>query len=416
MKTLILPAIRCLLLFTAVIASLFRVQPAHGFTMTLQQVGSNVVANGSGAFNLSGLTSEGNIGGGSSGVRASIGFIGIHPVPGLLPAYSGYTGPTSFGSSEDLFVADASNGNSVAISGLKGLLVVPRGYVSGNPLLNSMTFNNVTLADLGVTPGTYVWMCVYGADQNFTLRIGSLGVPPPGVPDRGSTVSLLGCALFGVAALRKLSRQGKEALKALPKKLLPLTLFGVAVTSLFSVQPAEGYTVTLQQMGANVVANGSGAINLTGLSFIEEGSISPEINPHIAFIVTGSTGSGSTYGGFTGPTTFGKGVITLPNTSSGDLVGISSSIPFPFLLVPQGYVSNTALSDSMTFNNATFASLGVTPGTYVWTWGDGANQNFTLHIGSPGVPPPGVPDGGTTVSLLAFSLLGLAALRRKLRC
>ena len=47
--------------------------------------------------------------------------------------------------------------------------------------------------------------------------------------------------------------------------------------------------------------------------------------------------------------------------------------------MPQGYVSGAALSDSMTFNNATFASLGVTPGTYVWSWGTGlANQNFTL--------------------------------------
>jgi VPDSG-CTERM motif len=204
-------------------------------------------------------------------------------------------------------------------------------------------------------------------------------------------------------------------MQALPKKLLPLTLFAIAVTSLFSVRPVQAYTVTLEQMGANVVANGSGAINLTGLSFIEEGSIGPFINPHVAFIVTGQTGSGSTYDGFTGPTTFGNGVITLPSTSSGDLVGISnSSTPFPFLLVPQGYVSNTALSDSMTFNNATLASLGLTPGTYVWTWGTGlANQNFTLQIRSLGVPPP-VPDGGSTVSLLGFALIGLASLRHKL--
>jgi len=64
----------------------------------------------------------------------------------------------------------------------------------------------------------------------------------------------------------------------------------------------------------------------------------------------------------------------------------------------------------MTFDNATFASLGVTPGTYEWTWGTGLrNQNFTLIIGGAGVP-----DGGSTVSLLGFALLGLAALRRKL--
>jgi hypothetical protein len=87
------------------------------------------------------------------------------------------------------------------------------------------------------------------------------------------------------------------------------------------------------------------------------------------------------------------------------------------LVVPVGYVSGNVLSNSMTFNNATLASLGVTPGTYVWTWGTGlTNQNFTLQIGSVGVPPPGVPDGGSTVSLLGFALLGLAALRRKLGC
>ena len=67
----------------------------------------------------------------------------------------------------------------------------------------------------------------------------------------------------------------------------------------------------------------------------------------------------------------------------------------------------------MTFNNKTFADLGVTPdSTYVWTWGTGLeNQNFTLQIG-----PASVPDAGSTVSLLSFSLLGVAVLRRKLRC
>ena len=58
-------------------------------------------------------------------------------------------------------------------------------------------------------------------------------------------------------------------MKALPKKLVPLILFGIAVTSLFSVQTAQAYSVTLQQVGSNVVANGSGPINLTGLTFVD---------------------------------------------------------------------------------------------------------------------------------------------------
>jgi len=56
MRTLILAAIRCSLMFTAVTASLFCVRPAEAYTVTLEQMGSNVVANGSGPINLTGLT------------------------------------------------------------------------------------------------------------------------------------------------------------------------------------------------------------------------------------------------------------------------------------------------------------------------------------------------------------------------
>ena len=85
------------------------------------------------------------------------------------------------------------------------------------------------------------------------------------------------------------------------------------------------------------------------------------------------------YSGFTGPTNFGSGAVMFANIFSGDRVAIDN---FSFYIhVPTGYVSGTALLSSSTYNNATFASLGVTPGTYVWSWGTGANQNFTLQIG-----------------------------------
>src|SRR2546423_325057 len=186
-------------------------------------------------------------------------------------------------------------------------------------------------------------------------------------------------------------------------------MFTAVTASLFSVWTAEAYTVTLQQMGANVVANGSGPINLTGLTFLMQGiagAVIKAANP--AFILTGATVGVDIYEGITGATSFGSGGIFFPTISSGDLVGIR--ISDMTLGVPHGYVSGAALSDSMTFNNATFASLGLDVGTYVWSWGTGLpNQNFTLIIGGVGVP-----DGGSTVSLLGCALLGLAALRRKL--
>ena len=205
-------------------------------------------------------------------------------------------------------------------------------------------------------------------------------------------------------------------MKALPKKLLRLTLFGIGVTSPFSVQPAQAYTVTLEQVGSDVAATGSGAINLTGLTFLSVAINGGIIIANLGAIRTGSETNADRdiYRGFTGPTSFGSGGVHFANTSSGDFVSIFASGGFFFqdIFLPTTYVSNAALSDSMTFNNATFASLGVIPGTYKWTWGTGLpNQNFTLIIGRAGVP-----DGGSTVSLLAFAFLGLAALRRKLSC
>ena len=200
-------------------------------------------------------------------------------------------------------------------------------------------------------------------------------------------------------------------MKALPNKLLTLTLFGIGVTSLFSFQPAQAFTITIEQVGPNVVATGTGAINLTGLSFFNPGSVgTASVWPVTGRISMSSMSGGNadTYIGFTGPSSFGGGDVALANFSSGDVFAFDLDAMF----LPSGYVSGNPLSDMAIYFTATVASLGLTPGTYVWTWGTGLeNQNVTLQIG-----PAGVPDGGTTVSLLGCALLGLAAFRRKLSC
>jgi len=178
------------------------------------------------------------------------------------------------------------------------------------------------------------------------------------------------------------------------KPALAITL-GIVLGWLLSVQPAEaGYTVTLQQVGPDVVATGSGAIDLTGLTFVQyTGLLNPEIGPRggegqLGGIVTGPTSS-SVDRYFdnetsSGPTSFGSGGLTLASSGSGHMVGTSTTCFGAecgrFIFVPRGYVSGTFLSNSATWSGKTFATLGVTPGTYVWTWGTGANQNFTLQI------------------------------------
>ena len=155
MNKLVLAAIRCFLMFL-VTASIFSVRPAQAYTVTLQQVGSNVVATGSGAINLTGLTFHG-LTDARSGVVANIGELNTGPTTRVtVDVYSGAFGPTSFGSG-NLFFADTGSGDLVGIFGFAGLIIVPFNYVSGTALSDSMTFNNATLASLGVTPGIYEW-------------------------------------------------------------------------------------------------------------------------------------------------------------------------------------------------------------------------------------------------------------------
>jgi hypothetical protein len=164
------------------------------------------------------------------------------------------------------------------------------------------------------------------------------------------------------------------------KQILLLIIAGIVVAGCCSTE--NGYTVTLKQIGSNVVANGCGAINLTGLTFAGPGLPASGVNPALGLINIGQPlVTVDEYAGFRGPMSFGSGGGggSFANTASGDHVGMDP--PGGVIDVPQGYVSGAALSDTMTFNNVTLASLGVTPGTYVWTWGTEANQNFTLIIG-----------------------------------
>ena len=184
-------------------------------------------------------------------------------------------------------------------------------------------------------------------------------------------------------------------------------MFAAVTASLFAIRPAQAnYIVTLQQVGPNVVATGMGKINLNGLTPQPRGVSASLIQPSLGDIVTGHAANCDVWGfTITGPSNFGMGTGELQDNGTGDIVGmLFNGGNKPSLVVPVAY-NGTDLSNSRTFSDATFASLGVTPGTYVWTWGNGLpSQSFTLQIGSLG--GPGVPDSGSTVSLLGFGLLG----------
>jgi hypothetical protein len=112
------------------------------------------------------------------------------------------------------------------------------------------------------------------------------------------------------------------------------------------------------------------------------------------------------YTGISGPNNFGTGTATIASTGSGDVFGVLGS--FPAIYVPLNYVSGTSVSATDTWNNATLDSLGLTLGTYVYTWGVGDHaDSLTVEIGS--VPEPST----WAMLLLGFAGIGFMAYRRK---
>jgi hypothetical protein len=124
-------------------------------------------------------------------------------------------------------------------------------------------------------------------------------------------------------------------------------------------------------------------------------------------------------GALAGPASFGTGLATTnADVVSGGLVGILGSTSG--LFVPAGYVSQSPMASSATWNGASFASLELTPGTYTWTWGTGsAADTFTVQIGMP-PPAAAAPAAVPTLSLAGLAalsaligLLGFGRMRRK---
>lgn len=186
----------------------------------------------------------------------------------------------------------------------------------------------------------------------------------------------------------------------------PASLLALAVT-LAAIPAQAAYTVTFAEVGSDVVASGS--IDLAGLSLLTSGTTVPQVAPTFATEATGAAGAVEEYGGASGPTSLGPGVITNATVGTGDLVGIQQLISEPtgFVFVPTGYASKASLSDTATYAGQSFATLGLTPGSYLYTFGSGADADtFTVDVGAP-VPEP------ASLALFAAAGLGLIARRRR---
>ena len=164
--------------------------------------------------------------------------------------------------------------------------------------------------------------------------------------------------------------------------------------ALFTAPARAGVMINIEQQGSDVVATGAGTLDLTDLTSVSGTNLAATaLGPSNGFIGMGSRSLAflSGYQGITGPATFGSGARTNASQGSGNQFAINGSGNgfggTPTLFVPQGY-SGGQLSATDTYSNATFVSLGLTPGTYTWTWGIGATaDSLTVQIGTAAVVP-----------------------------
>src|SRR5580704_19497187 len=111
------------------------------------------------------------------------------------------------------------------------------------------------------------------------------------------------------------------------------SLGAAMLIGLSALSARAGYVVDLTQQGSDVVATGSGPIDLTGLTFFSTDNFSgPEITPNGGDdpinmdILTGPREQTfDIYTGLTGPASFGSEGGAGGDSASGDFVGMTAS-------------------------------------------------------------------------------------------
>ena len=169
--------------------------------------------------------------------------------------------------------------------------------------------------------------------------------------------------------------------------------------------------IDIFQSGGDVVATGSGTIDLTGLTFFESALVGGmgAVIPSLGTVIVGPDVVADLYEGASGPASFGPGLLTFGSDNSALAFGVAGSLfAFPVVVVPNGYVSGAPLLGSSTFAGETIASLGLTPGTYVYTWNSAPADDDSLTVNVSGVPEAST----WAMMVLGFIGLGFAAFRR----
>ncbi len=151
-KNLKTKSILCRLASVALLAISVGSRAEASFIAHIYQSGSNVVASGSGTINTAGLEegdTTGSTGPGVVGDHDGQGALALGGPAWTVQLFNGTISGSTFGNK---YGSGASSGSGDPVFLAYGLIGVPVGY-TGSTLLGTATFDDTTIADLGLTPG-----------------------------------------------------------------------------------------------------------------------------------------------------------------------------------------------------------------------------------------------------------------------
>jgi hypothetical protein len=165
----------------------------------ISQQGANVVATGSGSIDTTELYFYSNTTV-SASVRPDIGQVVFGN--GAAGVYFAGRSPNSLGNGSETDATSTSGdifGVTFGVGSAISSLYLPTSYVSGAALSFSMTFDDTTLSQLSITPGTYVLsLAAYTQDPvSVTVNVGA--VPEPST----WAMMLIGFCGLGFLAYRR---------------------------------------------------------------------------------------------------------------------------------------------------------------------------------------------------------------------
>ncbi len=158
-----------------------------------------------------------------------------------------------------------------------------------------------------------------------------------------------------------------------------ITVVGLILLCAIPPDSRAAVVVVAVESGGDIVltTQAGGSLNLTGMSFDQAMVGSARIEPAGGFFMVGNLESADQYSSPPiSSVPFGSGPLAFATFGTGDIFGIAGGATGS-IFVPSGYIPGAPLNGTATYVGETFASRGLTPGTYVWSL---PSDTITLRV------------------------------------